>query len=348
MGRSVFKNLLKELETLKNTTSISVPIKPDTEDYYDKECPAESCLFGFKVFGDDWTNIVRDEEVFCPACRHRAPAKSWYTREQIEQAKEYAFKQVQAGLDRAMVNDAKDWNRRQPRNGFLTITMDVKGFSTPLLMPIAAAEPMRLRTACDACGCRYSYIGAAFFCPSCGENSARHTFKQTLTTIRTAATTGEILRKSLGTDEAEVLIRSLLEKGFQDTVMSFQRLNEQIYAQIAGAQVARRNAFQNLDDGSELWTKAVGRSFDAMLSSDEARRLRIYFQQRHLIAHRQGIVDRNYLLRSGDATYAIGQRLVIRETAVIDFVDLVERLGNAIIEFQPGNGSHIQKADSAS
>jgi hypothetical protein len=199
-------------------------------------------------------------------------------------------------------------------------------------MPVAAAEPMRLRTACESCGCRYSYIGAAFFCPACGANSAHHTFRQTLSAVRAAAGTGDVLRKSLDADQAEVLIRSLLEKGVQDAVMSFQRLCEQIYAGFAGAPAARRNAFQNLGDGSALWAKATGRSFDEMLTSDEMQKLRKYFQQRHLLAHRQGIVDEDYITRSSDKTYATGQRLIMTPSAVLEFADLVERLGNALIE----------------
>lgn len=64
----MFKNLQKELERLERMKQISVPIEPDSEGYLDKECPSEPCLFLFKIRGDDWSNIVRDEEVFCPSC----------------------------------------------------------------------------------------------------------------------------------------------------------------------------------------------------------------------------------------------------------------------------------------
>ena len=32
---------------------------------------------------------------------------------------------------------------------------------------------MRLRAVCETCGCRYSYVGAAYFCPACGANIHR-------------------------------------------------------------------------------------------------------------------------------------------------------------------------------
>src|SRR5438270_7567631 len=81
---SMFENLQRELERLSGTMQVAVPLEADPEGYADKECPSPTCLFQFKIHGDDWKAIVRDEEVFCPSCRHAAPAKSWYTTEQIE------------------------------------------------------------------------------------------------------------------------------------------------------------------------------------------------------------------------------------------------------------------------
>ncbi|TCQ02083.1 hypothetical protein C8J34_1225 [Rhizobium sp. PP-F2F-G36] len=326
----MFKNLISQLDELSQTTEISVPVEADVEGYYDRECPDEKCFFQFKIHGDDWTEIVRDEEVFCPSCRHTALATEWFTRKQIEEAKEYAFDKIKASLNNAMRADAAASKRRQSRNSFLSITLDVKGFPHEALLPVRAADPMRLRTTCETCQCRYSYIGAAFFCPSCGKNSASHTFRQTLATVRTAATLGETLRATLGPDEANTMTHALLEKGVQDTVMCFQRLCEQLY-ETAGGPKARRNAFQNLEAGSELWMKAKGFDYAQLVEPDQLDRLTLYFQQRHLLAHQQGIVDADYIQRSGDATYAVGQRLIVKPDAVLEFARLVEMLGQNII-----------------
>lgn len=326
----MFNKLIRELKALEQL-EVTVPLEADADGYYDKECPAPNCLFSFKVHCDDWRGIVRDEEVFCPSCRHNAPSTGWYTTEQVEGAKQQAIDQVRGRINDAMRADARSWNQRQRRNSFLKITMNVTGGGvTPILVPIAAAEPMRLRTCCDACGCRYSYIGAAFFCPSCGANSADHTFKQTLDTIRTSVKSGPQLRGVLSKDEAEVLIRTLLEKGFQDAVMCFQRLNEQVRGELADPPAARRNLFQNLDEGARFWREAVGRDFEAMIGADRLCRLRRYFQQRHLLAHQQGVVDADYVARCGDTSYAEGQRLVLNEVDALDFVSLVEALGDAV------------------
>jgi hypothetical protein len=326
----MFDNLQKELRRLAATQQVSVPMESDAEGYLDKECPAKACLFQFKIYGEDWTNIERDDEVFCPSCRHAAPAKSWFTTAQIEAAKEYALGTVINGLNGAMRADAQASKRRQKPGALLSITLDVKGGKDALLLPIAAAEPMRLRTRCDDCACRYSYVGAAYFCPSCGKNSASHTFLQTLATIRTSAGLGGTLRGVLGPDEAEVMTRTLLEKAILDTVTSFQRLAEQLYEARTGKE-PRRNAFQNLDAGSAMWETELGVSYAQLLEAAAVTQLRVYYQQRHLLAHQQGIVDNDYVTRSGDTTYEVGQRLLIKESAALKFADLVEQLGTALL-----------------
>jgi len=329
-GGPMFENLQRELERLSGTTQITVPLEADPEGYADKECPSPTCLFQFKIHGDDWKAIVHHEEVFCPNCRHAAPAKSWYTTQQIEAAKQYAVGSFVNKINGAIRADAAASKRKHRPGSFLSITLEAKGGRDALLVPIAAAEPMRLRATCDACGCRYSFVGAAYFCPSCGKNSASHTFAQTLTTIRTAAGLSDTLKAMLDADEAEVMTRALLEKAMQDAVTSFQRLSEQIYEECTGAP-ARRNAFQNLEAGSDLWAPIIGADYEQLLDAASLGRLRIFFQQRHLLAHQQGIVDADYLTRSGDTTYAVGQRLIIRPANVLEFADLIERLGSALL-----------------
>jgi hypothetical protein len=326
----MFENLLTELERLERTSEISVPVESDSEGYVDKECPNESCLFLFKIHSEDWSNIVQDEQVFCPSCRHVSPANSWYPRAQVEAAQAYALSTITNSINKAMRADAAASKRRQNRNSFLSITLEVKGGRDAVLVPVAAAEPLRLRTTCDSCSCRYSYVGAAYFCPSCGTNSASHTFTQTLNTIRTAAGIGETLRKTLNPDDAEVMIRTLLEKAIQDTVMSFQRLNEQLYESQSGKS-ARRNAFQNLDAGSGLWKGEIELDYADLIDQAKFAQLRVYFQQRHLLAHQQGIVDQDYIDRSGDKTYSVGQRVLIRNSAVREFADLIEELSQKLI-----------------
>ncbi|MGE8303331.1 MAG: hypothetical protein ACN6PW_02635 [Pseudomonas kermanshahensis] len=92
----------------------------------------------------------------------------------------------------------------------------------------------------------------------------------------------------------------------------------------------RRNAFQSLDEGSQLWHDAIGASYEQLLSIDRLERLKILFQQRHLLAHTQGIVDEDYVKKSGDSRYRAGQRIVVCSDDVMEIVDLLEQLTGSV------------------
>lgn len=322
----MFDETSRELGRLQGTHKISVSVPADTDGYLDRECPSPECLCQFKVHEDDWRDKVRDAEVFCAFCGHAATADKWWTQEQIRHAEAAALAQFEGRIGAAMRRDAQRWNSRQSRNGLLRITMSVT--NTPhQLMPAAAAEPMRLRIACPQCACRYAVIGAAFFCPACGHNAADLMFQQSLAGIRGALDALSGVRAAIpDRDTAETTARLVVENGLQNAVTAFQRYGEVLYAKFTAQAKPRRNAFQNLAEGSSLWKTATGKGYDAYLSPAAIAELTRLFQQRHLLAHTQGVVDEDYLTRSGDTAYRVGQRIVIRESAVCTAIAHIEAL----------------------
>lgn len=332
----MFENLLRELAGMGDEVTVQVPVSHDAEGYLDRECPVEACLFAFKVFGDDWSNLVRDEAVHCPMCRHEAPSDQWLTRAQVQEARQFALSHIKARLGDAMRMDARQQNASQRPGSFLNITMDVQGPPPDPMDPLSSTEPMRLRAACEACACRYSYIGSAFFCPACGHNSATGTFEQSLGNARRAASIRERLVPALSPDDAENAARLLREKAAADVVMSVQRLAERVWEELPMPKPAvKENVFQRLDDASALWLAVTGKGFDSFLPPSDLARLKVYYQRRHLLSHREGIVDAKYLAKSGDAAFAIGQRITVDASALLDFVDLAERLGSGLMESLP-------------
>jgi hypothetical protein len=329
----MFDHLIRALRDLEGTHEVSVTLQaePDADGYIDKECPNKECLFPFKIHGEDWKNIVRDEQVFCPSCGHDAPAKSWWTTEQAEWVQKSALNELTGRLDDAMERDSIEWNRRQPRDAFIRITLNATKTPEPLLLPIGATEPMRLKVTCNQCQCRFSVIGSAYFCPSCGVSSADHVFGQSLDKIEAALNALPLIRRSLGDpDAAENTAHLLIENSIVQSVTAFQRFAEAMWSQVPNASPARRNVFQNLAEGSALWQSAVGKGYDNHLTPSEHAALVRYFQQRHLLAHREGLVDEDYLKRSRDTTYRVGQRLVIREANGRECATLVRKLGTAL------------------
>jgi uncharacterized Zn finger protein (UPF0148 family) len=328
----MFDNILQEIQHLDGS-KVSVTLPSDEDGYLDRTCPSEHCQFLFKILEEDWRQKVRDEKVFCPFCRTSSSADNWNTPQQIKYAKAIVSKQISGRLGQAMRLDANAWNHRQFGKSLISITMKVNSRPQTVFLPPAVAKIMQLKIVCPECGCRYAVIGAAFFCPACGHNSADQMFSQALTGIRNALEATPIVRSSIpDNDTAETTVRMMIENALEDLVTAFQRYAESLYETIPNRTPPPRNAFQRLNDGSRLWEAATTKGYHDFLSNVELSLLTRYFQQRHLLAHCEGIVDSKYISNSGDSTYSPGQRIVVKEQSVQQCLDLIDKLASAMAE----------------
>jgi len=330
----MFEKLIRELEELQRTKKVSVPIKADKEGYYDKECPNKECLFQFKVHEDDWKNIFKDEQVFCPMCRHEAKADSWWTTQQLQKAKDQIIKHVHGRIGRALEDSARDFNSGQSRNSFISMSVSVSGTSPyQYILPVPAKQEMLLKVTCKKCNSRYAVIGSAFFCPSCGHNSAEETFDNSLNKIEAKLKNLPVIRKAveaISKDDAETTCRSLIETSLNECVVAFQRFCEVTFAKLNPTEKIKFNAFQKLDVGGEYWKSLYGENYSDWLTQSEYSKLNELFQKRHLLSHTEGIVDQKYIDKSNDKIYTVGQRIVVKEKDVIKLTDLVKKVVNTI------------------
>jgi len=321
---------------LQRGVQVPVQVSLDEKGYFDRQCPSDECRAGFKVLFADWKEKVRNDVVYCPVCRRESPATEWNTPRQRDYSKNAGMAHVQGTVGDALRRDAERFNRQQPKGGFTPMSMSYMPWPRPILVPPEAAEAMRQDFTCEACGCRYSSVGAAFFCPACGHNSARSTFTAAVQTVRASVATIPVIRQALteaaDLDTAADTVRQVLENGLVKLVASFQRFAEAVFLALPNASSfpVRRNLFQNLAESSQRWREATGKGYEDLVAADELRELRVYFQQRHLLAHREGMVDQDYIDRSKDHSYSAGQRLVVKESAVLRLADLVDKLGAAV------------------
>jgi hypothetical protein len=56
----------------------------------------------------------------------------------------------------------------------------------------------------------------------------------------------------------------------------------------------------------------------------------VFYSRRHVMVHNAGLVDAQYIHKSGDGSYTVGQRLVIREMEVIKLIRIIEKLGRGL------------------
>lgn len=327
----MFEDLIKEMNRLDGQ-SVSIEIETDEKGYIDKQCPSENCEFVFKVNEEDWSNIFQDEAVWCPFCRHEAQADQWFTTEQVEHAKSETIAIVEGKIHNALKSGAQNFNRRQPKNSFISMSMKVQGGrQRTYTIPAQAAEAMQLEIQCEECRSRFAVVGSAYFCPACGYNSVLRTFTDSLRKIKAKRDSVAVIKEPLsiafGVDNAELTCRSVLETCISDGVVAFQKYCEGLYVEFGQSPF---NAFQRLDQGGKLWKEAVGEDYHAWISEKELDLLQILYQRRHLLSHSEGIVDAKYVQKSNDSKYKVGQRIVVSANEISDLICILEKLGNGL------------------
>jgi hypothetical protein len=326
----MFEKLINELKNLDGM-KISIPIELDGDGYFDRECPDSECLYQFKVKDDDWTNIFKDESVFCPMCGKESTSDTFNTTEQAEIAERQVSDYIEGKLDKALVEGARDFNRKQPKGGFISMSISVSGARPErIILPIGSMEKFERKIKCEKCNAHYAVIGSAFFCPSCGNNSVEQTFDNTIETIESSIRSIPAIREALSQvsrDDAEMTCRSLIEKGLSDCVVAFQRYCDIVYRRHKNAKPKTPfNAFQKLDVGADLWMELINETYSDWITSKDLQRINILFQRRHLLAHTEGIVDQMYVDKTRDMKYKVGQRIITKEEHVVELKGYVKVL----------------------
>jgi len=191
------------------------------------------------------------------------------------------------------------------RKGNIPQEMEDKWFSgntSSVNLPAFALEEMEQKIECDNCGAHYAVVGSAFYRPCCGKNSAKLTFNNTINKVRSKIKNIPLIYNTVAVyskDEAERTCTSLIESSISDLVVAFQRVCECVYPQIDGAKPIKKNVFQRLNDGNTLWEELTGEGYHDWITPAQYKQLVICFQQRHLLQHQDGIVDQEYISKSG-------------------------------------------------
>jgi len=330
----MFEKLLREIKQLDGM-KVSIPINADENGFIDKECPDKECMFVFKVHEEDWKNNFKDESVFCPMCGNESTSDTFWTTEQVNNAQKQAGEYIEGKIHKAMKDDARDFNRRQSKGGFISMSMRVKGHThQKLIMPIPSQDIFEQKISCEKCESRYSVVGSAFFCPCCGHNSVEQTFNNTINKIESSIKNIPTIREALNEiskDQSENTCQTLIEKCLLDSVVAFQRYCDLIYSKHKDSKSKIPfNAFQKLDVGGKLWHELFNESYKDWLTENQFERLNILFQRRHLLQHTEGIVDDKYLEKSFDTKYKPGQRIIVKEKDALELVEYIKTLTTEI------------------
>ena len=311
----------RRLDQLINRgVAVTVPVSDDG--FCGRECPQPDCQ---KYFGIVLGTGLEGEDLpcHCPYCGHADEQSSFHTKDQLK----YFSSVVQQRLSDAIFGDFQEmsaqFNSRQDRSGLVRVSTKTTRSRRP---KIHSYDEKKLETelVCSLCTLRYMVYGVFAFCPDCGEHNSFQILMKNM----------EVVEKMLTMSESEGLTKEikdhLVHNALEDCVSTFDAFGREICrvhaSRATNPERASKLSFQNLERAMRNVSQLFGFELDNDLHENQSRAGIQAFQKRHLLAHKLGIVDAEYMEKSGDTYAVIGRKVTISTQDVHQLISVVKLL----------------------
>jgi len=295
---------------------LSVSLPTDDEGYIGRECP--KCKRYFKVVPG--TGYKHAETCQCPYCGHRAEPSKFATGDQIGYAKYIAT----VSLCKQFAEKLKELECDIEPRGLFGIGLSIRVTQKPMI-PVYGYWERELEThiECSNCALKYAVYGVFAFCPDCGQHNSLQILNKNLELVL------KMLEMASSAESSEIGER-LIENALEDCVSSFDGFGREIYRVylqgLHGTDEAKKLSFQNLENARKRIAELSGIDISSPLTVDEWQAAVRLFQKRHLIAHKMGVVDREYILNSGDKSIEIGRKIKISREEIEQIVNVLRKI----------------------
>jgi hypothetical protein len=188
-------------------------------------------------------------------------------------------------------------------------------------IPIRWYREKNLETAivCDHCGLRYAIYGVFGWCPDCGIHNSLQILGKNLDLAKKKLALAESVEKDL----AEAVIADALA----GVVSGFDGFGRELCSDGDS-----RASFQNLEGGRKRVQQKFGFDMADAVTEEEWRSACRSFQKRHLIAHRMGVVDEEYVQKASDPGAVVGRKVTLAHEEVTALVGVAERIGKRLYD----------------
>jgi hypothetical protein len=294
---------------------VSVAIPRDEDGYVGRECPTQECLVYFKV--TPGTGVKGPAPCHCPYCGQSGEARTFFTPDQIAYAKSVAFRRI----GEAIHDDLKSLEfEHEPRGGFgIGFSMKLRRTSGPTPIRYYREKQLETEVVCDQCTLRYAIYGVFGWCPDCGVHNSWLILGKNL----------ELARKELALAEAaeKELADHLIGDALENIVSAFDGFGREVCAKRAVD-----ITFQNLAGARRKVQDAFAFDFADRLTPDEWNSACRMFQKRHLLAHKMGVVDDDYVKKAHDPKAIVGRKIAVSRDEVTATIRIVEALGKRLFD----------------
>ena len=299
--------------------NISLPIGRDG--YLGRECP--KCGKYFKIVNG--TGLPDTSHCYCPYCGWKQDHSDFHTRAQTDYAESVVLNAITSDL----LNSLKEIERKSKRQarmnrGFLNMTFEVKGTPEPIRYP----RDLNLETyvECTTCTLKYAVFGVYAFCPDCGERNALQILDKNLDIA------SKILAVSASTDA--VLTEALIGNALTSVVAALDGFGREVSRtygpKLVSPEKAQSIRFQNLVKAQTRVKDLFGFDIASSTPSADWRTAIRWFQKRHLLEHKSGVVDEEYLDKANDYSARLGRKISLTAHEVEELINIVRNLGGHI------------------
>jgi hypothetical protein len=287
--------------------NLEVKIHPDGEGYTGRECPA--CEKYFKIkFG---TGLPGDVDCHCPYCNEVASHNMFWTQQQIKYAESVAMNEISSQFLGAM----KKMERKPDRNQFVSIGITVKGSPTPIIRYFE--NELEEKVTCENCTLEYAIYGVFGYCPDCGVHNSK----------QMANANYDLILKMLDlASKAEGdIANKLIENALEDAISIFDGFGREHCSKVFSS-----ISFQNIIKAKDRILKGLNFDIAEGIPDDEWEFVSTQFQKRHLLAHKMGIIDKEYCHNTGSGSFMIGRKATITNDDVKRLIGHLTNIGENI------------------
>lgn len=252
------------------------------------------------------------EYMFCPYCYCRAPAAAFTTENQ-----------------RAFLNRQRElWIVAFEGGESVTIDLDGIASELPQNRPswTPREEQQQFHFVCEKCKTSCDILGEYASCPACGYRNSLVVFK----------CHWEELDTEFRRADAEIQDRHEREKAWNNLlprfVSAFEAMADDLRDQLLKLPltVKRRKevanlSFQRIIEAEERLRTWFGIEILDGMKQDDGEFLNREFNRRHLIIHRAGRVDDEYLQKTGDTSVKLHQTIRIRSNELARLSELLRQ-----------------------
>ena len=301
----------------------SIPIPSDESGLTGRECPSPDCLGYFKIqFG---TGLQGEGlPCHCPYCGHTEGHDHFHTQDQIRHATSIFGRQVFNQVIRKL-KGLEFSHRPQGRFG-IGLSLKVTGRPDPIYD--YSEKELETEVVCEKCTLRYAIYGVFAFCPDCATHNSL-----------------EILDKNLGLAEKKLALAQaqdqavadhMVADALQNTVAAFDGFGRElcrVHAESSSdPERAQDISFQSLVRARKRVRQLFGFDIAIGLEPKEWSLVIRKFQKRHLLAHKMGVVDQEYVNVTNDSQAVVGRKVQVRPDQVLAHIATLKKLGRLLEE----------------